>query len=490
MRQKEWQQSYEGVCAAFKYLGIKLSTSKADFGNLPIPLLDRGTHIGKNYGSRLVVVERNKIRSQPVKINSVITGHNSLLTAEERQEIHNNIGQQHSLRTGKGLLTTNRAETSAIDELDLLIESAGILDKQHILEFRAADIAYKLKDCPDDDWVGEQTKTAVGETHACKFNHSSHIMTVGKMLEILETGLMLTCIGLTQTRKVDVVWLFHGPSAISMLTKFGITQQFSPMLHLKIRLAAANRFTQAIFDKQFRFDVGKSKEECARLLKRKVEIIKTGEKKSLQFWNEDQSQIPGKDHWTEQLSFNLSRSACAKVGVLAQRLHEDAYTLVDFRVSAARIQDKVRKRTYGNRHPSSHPYNPDEFDVLQVTCLEDGTAFVFPTRVVKDDKVESFFSEEQLMKCTVSTRNIWKTENAEYMHNLSTEEGSKSYVVACEAAAQVPPLTDQDFYQNMLNANQHLFCSKKELKKRKAEAQTSDNEDEDESESDEDNDTE
>lgn len=71
------------------------------------------------------------------------------------------------------------------------------------------------------------------------------------------------------------------------------------------------------------------------------------------------------------------------------------------------------------------------------------------------------------------------------MHDLSTEEGAKSYVAACEAAAQVPPLTDLDFYQNMLNANQHLFCSKKELKKRKAElAQLSDDVSDDESESD------
>ena len=32
----------------------------------------------------------------------------------------------------------------------------------------------------------------------------------------------------------------------------------------------------------------------------------------------------------------------------------------------------------------------------------------------------------------------------------------------------LPALTHQDFYQNMLNANQHLFGSKKQLQRRKA----------------------
>lgn len=89
-------------------------------------------------------------------------------------------------------------------------------------------------------------------------------------------------------------------------------------------------------------------------------------------------------------------------------------------------------------------------------------------RIVRNDKVESFFTVDQLMKCFVSTRNIWKTTNAAFMHDLSTDEGAQSYVAACKAAAEVPPLTDQDFYQNMLDANQHLFGSKKQLQRRKA----------------------
>lgn len=72
------------------------------------------------------------------------------------------------------------------------------------------------------------------------------------------------------------------------------------------------------------------------------------------------------------------------------------------------------------------------------------------------------------MQCTVSTRNIWKTTNAAFMHDLSTDDGAQSYVAACKAAAEVPPLTNQDFYQNMLDANKHLFGSKKQLQRRKA----------------------
>lgn len=469
--QKKWKQSYKGVSAALKSLGLQLVTSEEEFATLSIPIVDRGTHTGKNYGSRKIIVERDGVRSKLLTINTILSGGNSLLTPGERQQINLEVGVRASERTGKGLLTTNRAETIAIEELDSLIESAKVLDRAHILEFRAADVGYKLTACEDDNWVGEQVKTAIGETHACVFSHSSQALRVGNMLEVLKCGMTLTCIGLTRDRAVDVVWLFHGQDAVQMLQSFDTSQRFCPMLHLKFQLAKCNAFTQAISDKQYRFDVGQSKEECSRLLQRKVEIATTGIKRTLQFLNEDISQIASKDHWTEQLSFNLTRDACLRMGAVAERLHEDAYTLVDFRVSIARIQDKVRTRTYGNRHPGCHPYHPDKLDVLQVTCLDDSTVCAFPMRIVRNDKVESFFTVEELMKCFVSTRNIWKTNNAEFMHDFSTEEGARSYVAACEAAARVPPLTNQNFYQNMIDANQHEFGSRKQLQKRKADAE-------------------
>lgn len=175
---------------------------------------------------------------------------------------------------------------------------------------------------------------------------------------------------------------YNGVSAA--LESFDSKLRFSPMLHLKRTISKSNPFTLAYSDKQYRFDVGNNKEECSRLLQRKVEIVKVGQKRSLQFLNEDKSQILSQDHWTEQLSFNLNRNACLKMGVVAERLHQDAYTLVDFRVSSARIQDKVRTRTYGNRHPGCHPYHPDKLDVLQVTCLDDSTVCAFPMRIVRN----------------------------------------------------------------------------------------------------------
>lgn len=51
------------------------------------------------------------------------------------------------------------------------------------------------------------------------------------------------------------------------------------------------------------FDVGSSQTECKRLKARMVDIVRTGEKHSLRYYNEDLSQIPHRNHQIEQQAF-------------------------------------------------------------------------------------------------------------------------------------------------------------------------------------------
>jgi len=99
------------------------------------------------------------------------------------------------------------------------------------------------------------------------------------MISILENGISLTYIGNNQDNKVDVVWFFYnGNDAINILKKFKLNQIFNPVLYLT--QMSCNEFTNAMNNSNFRFDVGKSSEECNRLLQKKLEFIKIDTKHS------------------------------------------------------------------------------------------------------------------------------------------------------------------------------------------------------------------
>lgn len=295
-------------------------------------------------------------------------------------------------------------------------------------------------------------------------------LTVKDMLTYLRAGLSLTCIGKTTENKVDVVWFFHGEADIQWLRAFDDTQIFQPRLRAKNQ--SSHKFTKAYSATDIRFDVGTSESECKRLLQRLILAVQTGTKQSLHYLNENISQIPSRNHFVEHQAFSLIRAACAQENVIVQRLHHDAYGPIDFRVGQARIQDKTLSEIemLTLRKKGGHPYNPDHFDILQFTDSTNGQAYALPTRIVRDGQIFSFHSGDFLMKGGLAMSATWKDAHKEYLYDLNSKTGILAYVAACTAASQIPQLTDQNWYSNLLAVNADKFGSPKQVAEREANA--------------------
>lgn len=466
----EWRQSYIGVCAALAHSGLKLAHPKEEFDQIEVPLEGRG----KAYCHRKICVTRAGLVSQPSRISNWLTGYTQLLTNKEREIIITARSDARSLAQPTGVAQNNQREASAVNQLDELIDLDKKLVRVHLLEFRLADIAYCLLTAVISHavFVADQVKSSTAGANNRVTFHTGRgkVLTVAHMLAILAKNMSLTCIGMDQRGKVDVVWFFCGKAATNGLQAFRTTQEFRPRLYLP---NATHPFTKFVNQKQFRFEVSQNRKECNRLLQSKIDFAHTGHKQTLQFLNEDKLQIPGSGHWIEQRAFNMVREACSRTGATAVRLLDDSYGKVDFHLNPesfdCRIQDKVAgKQLFCLRHPGGHPCHPDAVDVLQITQIEQKAVYAIPFRELKDGLIISYFTEHELMcTCTRLTKQ-WIADHAKFRHDLSTEAGVRSYVAACEAAAGVPPLTDTTFYSKLLADNQHKFGSKKQRAKKAA----------------------
>ena len=460
----EWRQSFEGVKSAVEYIGLKIITTKEELDALEIPKDRNGI---KNYGWRNIEVSRNDIVSK-TRIQSVLNGGNSLKTDEEMQVVYKKQAAILSSAQPKGLHTSNNSEIKSIDDLDIMIGVSNYVYREHLIEYRLFDMAYCMinDNIGNGVFVADQIKCSkVGENGCVSFHDMNGFLTVKTMIAILENG-SLTCIGKNQDNKVDVVWFLYGTDAINILKKFNMTQTFQPRLHLMRK--TNNEFTIAMNNELFRFDVGQSESECNRLLIKRLEFIKKGNKYSLDFLNEDDSQIPGKDHRTEQKSFNMTRTACNTILIKVERRYTDAYGPVDFIINnISRVQDKIASKKFCNRHEGKLPYNPDDIDIFQLSDLVNQIVYAIPMRIINDELISSFFSVEKLMKTTVRLGVKWKESNKQFKHDLKTKEGILSYVKVCEEASQIPQLTDRSFYKNMIDDNKDKFGSLKQLSDKK-----------------------
>lgn len=467
-----WKRSYNGVKAALKHVGLELAMTCEEFDDIVIPL-DSKRH--KKYNYRKVIVTRAGHTSEPTMIGHLLTGNSGLLTDDERLIIKQRVGAARSVLQPKGVALHNNNESRAADELDMLIGATSFLHREHLWEHRLADVAYSFTgELTKAVWHGEQIKHAVADKRGvCQFKCAGN---VAGMISYLKAGISLTCIGKSADDKVDVVWVFDGQDDIRLLEQFEPDQAFTPVLHMT--QTSANKFTMAYNATKHRYDVGKSVDERKRLLDRKVSAARYGAKHTLTYLNEDDSQIPGETHRLEHEAFSLTRAACARIGVDVKRIPEDAYGPIDFRLgNIARNQDKVFRRQVCMRPVGRHPYNPDNIDIFQLTDLDKKHVYALPMRLIRDGKVESFFSETALMRFSLTCSAAWKEANKIYLYDLKDETGIQSYVNACIAASQVPQLTDRAWYSNILTANAQQFGSKKQMKARKAAAKAAKAED-------------
>ena len=466
MDTKEWRRSYEGVKAALLYVGLVLVTTKDELDTMEVP---EYKDTFKRYNERNVIVSRNGVLGKPTGIKNLLSGNSQLLTSDETYAIHNKGSDGQKKAKPKGVATCNNIEDESIKALDNLIDMASIFDREFIHEHRLGDVAYCEKNIggnPDDEvYFAEQIKTATaGEnSNRLTFGASDGHLTVDIMKNIIKKNMSLICIGKTDKCKVDVVWMFYGEKGLDMLNKFENTQTFQPRLHLQIK--STNDFTIAYNSKDFRYDVGciESKEERQRFFKERAIIIRSGIKHSLQFLNEDDSQIPNEYHRNEQHSLMIIQEACKKVGVEVHKIRDDAYTCVDFRVDGCRVQEK----TLGENGTHVHirnlgglPYDSDKIDILQIS--QKLKVYVIPMRKYDGDgNIVSNMSEADLVKIKYGR---WKQN---IMCDLSTKKGIQKYVKLCAEAKEIPSLTDHDFYKNMITKNAHIFTSESDAIRKK-----------------------
>lgn len=459
----EWKQSYEGVKAAVAHIGLKLTTSKSQFDVLEVPRERNGK---RKYALRKIVVSRDGIESSPTMINNLLRGHSSLQTAAEKLKTRELASKMQSQKMTKGTCSTHTAESEASIALDTLLQLDRDLQRVVLLENRLADVAYSL--LPQDstipgEFAPDQVKSAKVDRHGrANYSHWGTVITVKGMISILEKGMSLTMIGKNSDNEPEVVWLFDQVDGLSMLKNFPETQAFQPRLHLKI--ISYTPFTLACNKPEFRFDIAKSDEEVSRLRQRRIQLTKLAPKFSLQYLNEDDSQIPGATHRIELKAFQLTREACQKHGADVEHIVEDSYGPIDFRMNGSiRIQDKVGERRFGMRQVGRHPYNPDSFDILQITNLTSKTVYAIPMRYLSEDAVHSFFTEEELMASHLYFNQTWTAKHVKLKYDFNDHTSVKQYIEACKAAHAVPKLTDQKFYENLLNKNRSRFGSKKAL---------------------------
>ena len=287
------------------------------------------------------------------------------------------------------------------------------------------------------------------------------VINTKNIIDILQKNMSLTCIGKNKDNKVDVVWLFYGDD-IEMLKKYD-SISFQPKLHLTLK--SNSQFTIDYNKEIYRFDVGKSEEECKRLVRRKLEITISGNKNTLEYLNEDDSQIKLKEHRREQESFIMTRSACQKIDISIKHFIEDNYTSTDFRIdNYIKVQDKVAGKIFNMRNVGKYPYNPDSFDIFQITEIESKIVYAIPMRVININKKSvSFFSETELMKNAIAYSIPWKEKHSSFRYDLNIESDTRKYFDACKNAYLIPKLDDIKFFDNMIEKNMEKFGSRKQL---------------------------
>lgn len=457
MGEREFRRTYSATKAAMEFLGYKMKTTVEEFDLTIVP-----TYEGyPKYMERKIIVIRDGIESKPTQIAGLISGYSSLKTDAEMKIVYKKASEKTKSMQPKGIATNNNKEKDAIDALNNLLQCETYFDVQHNAEARNSDVAYKLKN--DTEFIGFQAKTSSVDTEG-RLHFGT---TAGDMVGYLKDGLCVYCIGLTNNReRISVVWIFHGDNAMTMLENFK-DKCFTPMVTLKFK--TSKQFTLAYNKQEYRYEIGTEFEnhlsERQRLLEQMKEIVKNGTKRSLDFLNTDKSQIGSLTNQKEQDSYFRMRDVLKDVANI-EKLIDDNYSVIDFRVNNARIQDKMTTSDqYSFRKTGRYPYNPDALDILQISFLDENIVYLFPMRSHDDDKIVPFLSIRQLMTQTPKCGKNWKENNKNYRYDMSKPEDVLKYVKACEAAHAIPPLTDRDFYKTLIESNADLFEKELEMKK-------------------------
>lgn len=458
---KAWKSTYEGIKTALGHLGLELVTTKEEYEAMETPRDNRGRI---NNMLKKIIVSRNNIKSSPSQIGSLLCGQNSMLTKDELKNRRDNQSKIQKENQPKGETVYNNYEKTGIDNLHNLLQIESSLKPYHTLEFRRADVIYCKRDDDIDSSVfaADQVKVAhVSSTGRVHFNHSNNTLKVKHIIEFIENNMSLTCIGMTENCNVQVVWFFYGREMLDILKTFDRDQNFIPMLRMVRNVS--NPFTIAINDTRFRYDVTKV-EDRIRLTQAKINWVDIAEKKTAQFYNEDESQIGSENHKIEQRSFVVINNALMSIGKTIYRGHENNYTATDFTIDGCRIQSKVGVKDIKMRVRGRYPYNPNDIDIIQMIDVSTKVVFAIPTRKYEGEQVVCVFDKDELMKFTIKISTTFKERFKDYVLNLNDIDDIKKYYKICQESKNIPSISDDQFYESMIKDNKDMFFSNRPRK--------------------------
>lgn len=327
------------------------------------------------------------------------------------------------------------------------------LQIEHLIEFRLGDVSYAL--LQSNLWMADQVKSSrIKKDGSFTFRVKGSEMKIEHMIKILESNMSLTCIGMDRDYHIEIVWLLHGQSALRMLKTFHSSQGFHPR---RTTDSTRNPFLKLMNAPDWRYDIGDSQKERLRLVCKYKKIVEESASHSLTFLNEHDSQIPSNSNRIEHLSFEMTRAALRSAGVEAKREAADSCGPVDFRVDNARIQDKCGKSSFNMRKPKGYPYNPDDIDIFQVSCMSEHVVYAFPMRIPKGSDIVSFFSEKELIVTNYTMTKKWKVKNMQYRYDFKSDADINKYISDCRSASNTPMLSHREFYSDMIKSNKCLF---------------------------------
>lgn len=450
-----WKSTYEGIKTALGYLGLELVTTKEEYEALETPKYKNGKTSNMH---KKIVASRNGIKSSPTQIGNLLSGRNSILTDGELKILRDKQSKIQKEKQPKGEIVYSNYEKKGIENLHNLLQMESELKAFHTLEFRRADVIY----CKANDdingcvFAADQVKVAhEGSNGMFKFSHTNDGLRVKHIVDFLENNMSLTCIGMKKHCDVHVVWFFYGKEVIEILKMFDQEKYFLPRLYMKRKVSKP--LSVAINDPRFRYDV-KQLDECNRLKESKLRWVDMANKNTIQYYNEDDSQIVSFTHRIEQQSFNLIRNALMQIGKTMHRIHENNYTVTDFTIDDCRVQSKACDKDVMLRRPGKLPYNPDTFDIFQIVNIPTKTVIAIPTRKYDNHEVVSTFTAKELMtNGTIKISIAFKHRFSEYILDMEKVDDIMKYYKICQESKNIPFLSDKSFYDNLVNNNKDKF---------------------------------
>ena len=438
----ERKRSYEYTNAALAAKGLQLMMTKEEFDNIPVPTTRGGTN---SYSRRKVRVSRMGQVVEAMLCN-LLSWDNAVLTPEERAASQARGVAKQLLKKPKGSTACTYVGDLGIAALHTILNLPAIgIEYMSTIENRRASGMYRQLGVDVDAYVSDKSKCAkVQESGRLHFS-----TTISDMLIGLEAGTSFTFIGMESDGTPKRVW-FLTPlddfSALQRLAKDQGKTVFAPTLQSNV--SSLRPFPVGMT--AFCYDLETS-DDLNRLRQAKVAFALQGRvQRPLDFWNDDPSQIPSETHRREQEAFDAVRTAVRSLGAVILRKPEDKNKTPDFWLGfpelICRVEDKMGKRRRGPnsglqftmRGPDRLPYSPNDFDVLQISCLEEHIVVAVPMRKWKGDKVVSHFTAEQLG----GSGYLDNRSHKRVTYNLKNSDDVGRYLVACEAAARIPLVSE------------------------------------------------